>query len=102
MPIAIRDALNRRGDLSTFVVHLTKHQPAGGLNARAVLERIIDQRVLRASTPMGWAAANAPAGAARDSQRVVCFSETPLEHIYSLAADIAGRQVRLAPYGLVF
>src|SRR6266545_5963406 len=101
MPIDIRDILNRRGDLSTFVVHLTKDQ-IDGANARAVLDAIIAQRVLRAVTPMGWAATQAPVGAARDSQKVVCFSETPLEQIYSLVADIAGRQVRLAPYGLVF
>jgi hypothetical protein len=34
------------------------------------------------------------------TQRAVCFSETPLEHIYSMFADIANRGVRLRPYGL--
>jgi len=36
------------------------------------------------------------------SQRVVCFTETPLEHIYSQVADIAGRKIKLAPYGVAF
>ncbi len=30
----------------------------------------------------------------------VCFSEAPVEHLYSLVADIVGRSVRLRPYGL--
>jgi hypothetical protein len=34
------------------------------------------------------------------TQRAVCFSETPLEHIYSMFAEIANRGVRLRPYGL--
>lgn len=38
----------------------------------------------------------------RDTQRVVCFSETPLEHVYSLFADIENRTYRLQPYGLAF
>jgi hypothetical protein len=36
----------------------------------------------------------------KQTYRVVCFSETPLEHIYSLVADINGRRIRLRPYGL--
>src|SRR5205823_3398667 len=36
----------------------------------------------------------------RETQRVVCFSETPLEHIYSMFADIQNRTYRLQPYGL--
>jgi hypothetical protein len=50
---------------------------------------------------MGWAAdQDDPADPAKQSQRVVCFSETPLEHIYSLVADIDGRRVHLEPYGV--
>lgn len=40
--------------------------------------------------------------AAENSQRVVSFSETPLEHIYSLFADIPYRRIRLQPYGIAF
>ena len=34
------------------------------------------------------------------TQRVVCFSETPLEHTCALFANIANRQVRLRGYGV--
>jgi hypothetical protein len=30
--------------------------------------------------------------------KVVCFSETPLEHAYSVVQDIAGRQVHLSSF----
>lgn len=52
---------------------------------------------------MGWAKEQDDADdPSKQSQRVVSFSETPLEHIYSLVADIVGRQVNLKPYGLAF
>jgi hypothetical protein len=99
MPQLIRDVLNRRTDLSTFVVHLTRDK--GERTARQALDSIIRERVLRAQTAMGWARLeDDQADPTKQSQRVVCFSETPLEHIYSLVADIEGRAIRLAPYGL--
>ena len=99
MPQSIRDVLNRRNDLSTFVVHLTREfddvPPADNLR------RIIQQRRLKARTPMGWAATQDDSSNLQaQTQRVVSFSETPLEHIYSLVADIASRRVNLRPYGL--
>jgi hypothetical protein len=53
---------------------------------------------------MGWARDEASqlGGQAERSQHVVSFSEVPLEHIYSLCADIEGRSVCLEPYGLAF
>ena len=38
--------------------------------------------------------------AAEASQRTVCFTETPLEHIHLLTSDIDGRQVTFGPYGI--
>ena len=98
----IRDVLNRRSDLSTFIVHLTRDSESG--TASANLRSIIRERRLIARTPMGWAARQveeSPESPACISQRVVCFSETPLEHVYSLVADISRRKVKLRPYGLV-
>lgn len=96
----IRDVLNRRNDLSTFVVHLTK---ATASSPKQNLESIISEGKLRAGSAMGWAdEQDDPSDPARQSQRVVSFSETPLEHIYSLVADISGRQIELQPYGLAF
>jgi Putative abortive phage resistance protein AbiGi, antitoxin len=96
---SIREVLHRRTDLSTFVVHLTRATPER--TARQALDSIIRERRLRASTPMGFGKANDdPSDSEKQSQRVVCFSETPLEHIHSLVADIEKRQIKLAPYGL--
>jgi hypothetical protein len=94
-----QDVLNRRSDLSSFVVHLTKHGHNGS-SAADNLRSIIRERRLCAATPMGWARTEDGAGPAMQSQRAVSFSETPLEHAYSLFADIEGRSVQLQPYGL--
>lgn len=97
----IDELLHRRTDLSTFIVHLTRDTE--GSTAQENLASIIDDRILYARTPMGWAAGqDDPHDATRQSQRVVCFSETPLEHVWALAADIEGRQVQLKPYGVAF
>lgn len=95
----IRELLNRRNDLSTFVVHLTR-QRVPGVSARTTLETIIAERRLRALSPMGWAKTQDFSESARQSQRCVSFSETPLEHIYSLYTDVDGREIRLQPYGV--
>jgi hypothetical protein len=95
----IREVLHRRTDLSTFVVHLTKVQQPD-LTAADALAEIARSGVIEARSAMGWAKeyddAEAPP---QSSQRVVCFSETPLEHIHLLAQQIPGRRVRLEPYG---
>jgi Putative abortive phage resistance protein AbiGi, antitoxin len=99
MSVNIGEVLNRRGDLSTFVVHLTRD--GDGMTAPQKLKTIIREQILRARTLMGWASPeHSPDDPMKQSQRVVSFSEVPLEHIYSLVADIAGRQVALRPYGL--
>jgi hypothetical protein len=101
MALQIREVLNRRSDLSTFVVHLTRSRD--NVSARDRLAGILEERRIKAFTPMGWAAEqDDPLEPAKQTQRVVCFSETPLEHIYSLVADIEGRQIQLEPYGVAF
>jgi hypothetical protein len=99
MTLEIGEVLNRRSDLSTFLVHLTRNR--NGFDASHALEQIIRERRLCAMSPMGWAKReDNPSDASQQSQRVVAFSETPLEHAYSLFAEISGRQVCLKPYGL--
>lgn len=102
--IEIGELLHRRSDLSTFVVHLTKDATAGSPAARDNLFTILRDRTLHAGEPMGWAhtEATTAGGAALDSQRVVCFTETPLEHLYGMFAEIRGRSVKLRGYGLAF
>jgi hypothetical protein len=100
--VTIEEVLQRRTDLSTFVVHLTRD--TGGRTARENLESIIEERTLRAGSPKGWATREAFGldDRALATQRVVCFSETPLEHVHALFADIAGRSIHFAPYGIAF
>lgn len=97
--VEIGEVLNRRADLSTFLVHLTK-----GDDPKASLMSILERNRVEARTAMGCATQEAEklGAAAVDTQKVVCFSETPLEQIHSLFADIRGRQVKLKPYGLAF
>lgn len=97
--VEIGDLLNRRSDLSTFLVHLTK-----GDDPKAALESILADQAIDARSAMGWAKNEAEAfgRSAERSQRVVCFSETPLDQIYTMFADIARREVKLKPYGLAF
>jgi hypothetical protein len=99
----IRDILHRRTDLSTFVVHLTRDQP-NGVSAREVLVQIIQSQRLEARKPFGWCKEeDDPGDPTRQSQRVVCFSETPLEHVYAMLGEMEpARQVVLRPYGLAF
>jgi hypothetical protein len=100
MSVAIDDVLNRRNDLSTFIAHFTR--ASAGATAAENLRSILGSRRLEARTPFGWARTQAASagGAVAASQSCVCFSEAPLEHLYSLVTPVAGRQVRLEPYGV--
>lgn len=50
---------------------------------------------------MGHAAQSIRARAdLHDNQKVVCFTETPLEHINLLTEEIEGREVSFEPYGI--
>jgi len=112
----IKDLLRRRTDLSTFVIHWTR-QGSDGKTALENLGSILQQRTLLARTPMG--VATGPSGPlqkavdarkltekehknALDSQRVVCFTEAPLEQAWSFVCTISGRQNQLEPFGLAF
>lgn len=97
-PRDIAEVLNRRSDLSTFVVHLTKD--TDDATAHDNLASILASGTIEARSPMGWKGTLAAPDL--DCMRVVCFSETPLEHTYTLFQDIAGRDVHLTTYGLAF
>jgi hypothetical protein len=110
--VRIREVLSRRNDLSTFVVHLTRDfedvtddgQPFL-FPASESLAQIIRERQLRAISPMGWAHdQDDPNEPTKQTQRVVSFSETPLEHIWAMFAQIEDRvrRIQLKPYGLAF
>ncbi len=102
---SIEDLLHRRTDLSTFLVHFTRDS-----QDKSAMENLIsilwDDR-LRVGRPMGMAS-----GIAIDrkesnpefyeSQRVVSFTETPLEHAWMMCEDIVGREMGFRPYGVAF
>ncbi len=89
----IREVLNRRSDLSTFVVHLTKDKKS--------LEGIVKHWKIEAKSVWGLAknklADNTPEA---KSQKCVCFTETPLEYLYLMIKPIKDRQFQPGDYGI--
>lgn len=103
----IEELLHRRTDLSTFVIHWTRN--FDGTDAKDNLREILENRILEARTPMGAATSRIESAlrgeqqsAALESQKVVCFTEAPLEQAWSLVCRIKLRKVDLAPYGIAF
>lgn len=97
----IEDLLHRRTDLGTFLVHLTRDTQEW--EARDNLLSLLKERTIRARTPLGMAAQlDCHLKDTSASQRVVCFSETPLEHSWMMVRDIKGRSRQFKPYGIVF
>lgn len=95
----ITEVLARRSDLSTFLVHLTRGSE--GATAKQNLISIIQASSIEARSAFGMAAKRLQAGGLPiDSQRCVCFTETPLEHVNLLAEEIENRAFRFEPYGL--
>jgi hypothetical protein len=99
MPMPIEELLARRTDLSTFLVHLTKD--GGGQTAKQKLISMITSARIEARSPFGPAVPRlTAAGQPTDSQRCVCFTETPLEHVHILTSEIADRAFHFLPYGV--
>jgi hypothetical protein len=96
MAKAISEIIARRTDLGTFLVHLTR-----GEDPRGSLESILKMHTIEARNPFGPATQSLRnAGISADSQRCVCFTETPLEHSHLLLEQIEGRKLEFAPYGI--
>lgn len=97
----IEDLLHRRNDLSTFLVHLTRDQPAH--SARDNLLDILGEQVIEARSAMGLGSRYWPIDVEFErTQMTVCFTETPLEHVWMMSEEIGGRSVQMKPYGVVF
>jgi hypothetical protein len=93
----IRELLSRRSDLSTFLVHLTRSE--GEETAKTRLQGILRSGKIEARNVFG-AAKNLNADADLASQKCVCFTETPLEHVSLLLGPIEGRDCEFGPYGI--
>jgi hypothetical protein len=96
----IQEVLFRRGDLSTFVVHLCRDYEDGS-QAKDNLKSIITEGVLLARTARGWAR-HVDQSERGDSQNVVCFTETPLDHLDLQTGNIKKRRYQFQPFGLAF
>ena len=126
--ITKQELLERRGDLSQFLIHLTRtgdlklDKDIHGLSqdsvvqvsARQSLESIIRSRRIEARTAFGYfnykvpfkrangVVLNQNSNVRRDWLRAACFTETPLDHVHLQMQEIYGRQLHFAPYGLAF
>ena len=102
----IKDILARRNDLDSFLVHLTKDVPRQGaeekVTARENLISIIRDNRIEARSNFGFAKTLAEKGSINKwSQKAVCFTETPLEHLHLLVEKIEGRRHHFTSYGIV-
>ena len=99
MAIDVREVVARRGDLGTFVVHMARDRE--DVLAKEALKKIIEGKQITATSPFGHAVKRLESKSlSTNSQKAVCFTETPLEYVYLLLNEISGRQVALKPYGV--
>lgn len=96
---SIESLLHRRTDLSTFVVHFTRNGPAG--SARDNILGILENRRLEARNVYGMAKQISDPEIAA-TQKVVCLTETPLEHAWMMCEDIDARGMHFSQYGVAF
>jgi hypothetical protein len=120
--------LQKREDLSPFLIHLTRtgdvrlYKDIYGLpqdnrhplEAKQSLESIIKNKTIKAVSPYGYfnfkvkqerangTFRNPESRVERKWLMSVCFTETPVDHVYLQCQQIAGRQLHFQPYGLAF
>lgn len=123
MALDKREIRGLRGDLSPFLIHLTRNgryrewsdvtgQPNHNyviVSARQSLIDIISGSSIQAKSPFGYFNYKVPFNGNNPTSRVirnwlfsVCFTETPVDHIYVQCEAIQGRQLSFQPYGLAF
>ncbi len=123
------EVLAGRGDLSPFLVHLTRtgsvklwsdiYKDLGSndvriIDAKTCLERIIEKSVVKAISPFGYFQYKVPLArhgrpvkneyskVQRSWLRSVCLTETPIDHVHFQMSPIEGRNLAFQPYGLAF
>ncbi len=101
----VEKLLQRRTDLSTFLVHLTRDDSEANEESRAE-ENLLSMAAAAAHRGQDRIRACpglCPHLADSDhTQNVVCLSETPLEHLWMLCRPIDGRSAPMSHYGWVF
>lgn len=123
MPLNQQDIKDLRGDLSPFLIHLTRNgtykrwadihgllrDDFKTLEPKDSLISILKDKKIQARSPFGYfnykvpqGANNPRSGVKRDWLKSVCFTETPVDHIYVQCESIYGRRLEFKPYGLAF
>ena len=123
MSISKQDIKELRGDLSPFLIHLTRNgnykcwadiygldrDDRRALDAKSSLEMILQNKKIEARSPFGyfnykvpWNNLNQDSKIKRSWLRSVCFTETPVDYVYVQCEEIESRQFNFAPYGLAF
>jgi hypothetical protein len=96
----INEVANRRADLSTFLVHLTKNTDKDH-SAKNQLHSILASRCLEARSMYGHLKVRLDKDKQQlNSQKTVCFTETPLEFAHLMVQPIENRQFKFEPYGI--
>lgn len=105
---SIEEVREIRGDLSNWLVHLTKdntHKIQGKrvfMYAKECLERILEKNILGSKNAMGqFSHENWYKNVKKSDLKAVCFTETPIEEIF-LFPNIIGKDLEFSSYGLVF
>ena len=102
----IKEIIDKREDLSRFVVHLTRddRKDNHGATARENFEEILAERKIQAFNPHcifnKWL--DDLPRRIKGQFRVACFTEIPLHQLHLLIQPIKGRAIKLEPYGFVF
>jgi len=102
------DVIERREDVSRFMVHLTRDDRADfiedGGTARENLISILQDKEIKAYNAYCYHhyKLNSLPKRIQEEFKVACFSEAPLNEIKNLITPVEGQRCRLAPYGLVF
>jgi hypothetical protein len=108
-PLSLEEFLDRKRDYSPFLVHLTKDgvdvlgDPC--VSAKDVLDKILSEKTLKAYNHFCLFSPNLNETKDDNLQnkfKVVCFTETPIDQIDVLLAEVTGRVFKPKPYGLVF
>lgn len=105
----IKEVRKSRGDLSNWLVHLTKDNvfKIGNENisksSKECLENILNQNIIRSGSPIGHFSFPGWYGqkVQKSDLKAVCFTKTPIEEIF-LFPNIKGKRLKFSSYGLVF
>jgi hypothetical protein len=122
------DLIRQRGDLSEFLVHMTRSGSLKKFKDLYSLENddlvsivgkdslidIIKSLRIEARSPFGYfnylvkytradgSQKNVTSKVQRDWLKAVCFTETPINHVHLQTKKIIGRRLHFEPYGLAF